>query len=188
MSKDDCYELGRVIKTHGVKGELSIYLDVDIPKEYEELDSVFVEVKGELVPYFIEDINILQNKKAIVKFEDLESIEAVQNLVGAKLFLPTEVLPELEEGQFYYHDVIGYQVIDEKLGKLGTVENFFSMPTHDMLVMVYRNKEVLIPVVSHIVVKADKTFQEVHTSLPEGLVDVYMEETKAEKEQKEQDQ
>jgi 16S rRNA processing protein RimM len=50
MTKEDCFELGKITKTHGVKGEVILWLDVDFPEDYEEMDSVFLEVRGELVP------------------------------------------------------------------------------------------------------------------------------------------
>jgi 16S rRNA processing protein RimM len=174
MTKDDCYELGYVIKTHGVRGELSIMLDVDFPEEYAEMDSLFLEVKNELIPYFLEDINVLANRKAIIKIEELDSIEAVQGLVGSKIYLPLDVLPELDEGQFYYHEVMGFVVVDAQLGPLGKVTYVSSLPTQDVLVMEYQTREVLIPITDEIVLRADKQALQVHVNLPEGLLDVYM--------------
>ena len=75
MQHDNCYLLGYILRTHGIKGDLTIFLDVDDPAQYEEMDSVLVETKGELVPYFIEYVNIQRQGRAIVRFES-------QNLIG----------------------------------------------------------------------------------------------------------
>ena len=70
LKKEDSYYLGRITKPFGYKGELSIYLDVDTPEEYRELDGVYVEINKRLVLYEIETIRV-QGNKAVVKFVDV---------------------------------------------------------------------------------------------------------------------
>ncbi len=175
MTKDDCYELGKVVKTHGLKGELSIYLDVDVPDEYEELDSLLIERDGQLVPYFIADLN-LQGHRAIVKLEEVVGIDAASELVGCKIWLTLDNLPELDDDQFYYHEIVGYQVIDEEKGPLGTVASVASLPHQDLLMMEYQGHEVLIPITNDIVLSHDAEAKTLTVRLPEGLLDVYLSE------------
>jgi 16S rRNA processing protein RimM len=54
MNKDQCFYLGSVAKLHGYKGGLSLYLDVDYPDDYTEMESVFIEINKQLVPFFME--------------------------------------------------------------------------------------------------------------------------------------
>ena len=75
MTQDNCYLLGYIVRTHGTAGNVVIYLDVDYPDDYEDLETVYIEIKGELVPYFIEDINLQKQSNAIVTFEDVDSID-----------------------------------------------------------------------------------------------------------------
>lgn len=175
MTKEDCFELGKITKTHGLKGEVILWLDVDFPEDYEDLESLFLEVKGELVPYFIENYRLSGNR-AIVHFEDIDSFEKAENLVNLQAFLPLDELPELDNDQFYYHEIIGYQIVDKNLGNLGTVQTVHSMQAQDLLVMDYKGKEVLIPVIDEIVLKAEKEQKILHVSLPEGLLEVYLED------------
>lgn len=174
MTKDECYQLGYITKTHGLKGELSIFLDVDYPDEYELLDSVLVESKGELVPYFIEEIKILPGAKAIVKFEDIDTIYQAETLVGSALFLTLDNLPELDDNQFYYHEIIGAQVVDTHLGKLGTIADVSTGTHQDILLMTYLNREVLIPATDEIVGQYNRESHELSVTLPDGLLDVYL--------------
>ena len=179
MQYNDCFQLGHITRTHGTRGEVVFFLDVDFPEDYDELDSVFVEIKGQLVPYFIKSINVHKGNKAIVKFEDINSIEAATPLINCALFLPEDNLDELDERQFYYHEIIGFSVVDEKLGALGTVATVYTMATQDLIAMNYQGKEILIPVNDTIVPKIDRELKILHVSLPEGLLDVYTEETAA---------
>ncbi len=173
MTKDDCFELGKITKTHGVKGEVILWIDVDFPEEYEEMDSVFLDVNGELVPFFMDSFQ-LRGNKAIVKFEDIETYEQAEPLVNLQAYLPLDVLPELDGDQFYYHEIVGFQVIDEKLGQLGKVRTVYTMQVQDLLVMDYQGKEVLIPIEDSIVLEADKEAQTIAVNLPDGLLEVYL--------------
>ena len=74
MTTDECYRLGRITKPFGLKGEVIFFLDVDEPDNYAGLDSVFVETKNGLVPYFIKKIQINGNK-ATVAFDELSAEE-----------------------------------------------------------------------------------------------------------------
>jgi 16S rRNA processing protein RimM len=175
MTHDDCFELGSIQKTHGIKGEVVIYLDVDDPIEYEDMESVFVEIKGQLVPYFIENLRF-QRDTVIVKFEEIDTIDKAQVLTGCKLFMTLDNLPELEEGQFYYHDIIGYTVRDAKAGLLGEIIDFYELPQHDILAMLYQSREILIPVSDEIITSVNHKKKELETLLPEGLLELYLNE------------
>ncbi len=175
MTKDTCFELGKITKTHGLKGEVVLWLDVDFPEDYDDLESVFLEVRGELVPHFMNSYRLSGNR-AIVQFEDIDTFEKAEAMINLQAFLPLEDLPELENNQFYYHEIIGYQVIDKNLGELGIVHTVHSMQAQDLLVMDYKGKEVLIPVISEIVLNADKVAKVLNVNLPDGLLEVYMED------------
>ncbi|MFN4147510.1 MAG: ribosome maturation factor RimM [Runella sp.] len=173
MQHDDCFQLGHITRTHGTKGEVVIYLDVDYPEDYADMESVFVEIKGQLIPYFLRSINIQKGNKAIVKFEEIDSIEAATPLINAALFLPEDTLDTLEEDQFYYHEIIGFNVEDIQKGTLGTVSTVYSMDIQDLIAMNYQNQEVLIPVNEDIVTRVDRQNRILHVNLPEGLLEIY---------------
>ncbi|MGB3852775.1 MAG: ribosome maturation factor RimM [Tunicatimonas sp.] len=175
MRLQDCYQLGYVIKTHGLHGELSVLLDVDFPDAYENLESVFVALAGSeaLVPFFVEHIAVRQNK-ALLKLEEVDTIEQAEELLKAQLYLPLNSLPPLEGNQYYYHEIIGFTVTDQEKGELGTVQDVYESTGQDMIVMQYQAKEVFIPINDDIVPRVDKEKRVVHVALPEGLLDVYL--------------
>jgi 16S rRNA processing protein RimM len=174
MTKEDCYLLGKITKPHGLKGELAIWLDVDYPEEYEDLDSVLLEIKGQLVPHFIEEIQIRANK-SIIKFEDIDTIEEAQKLVNSDIYLPEDNLPELEgDDEFYYHEIIDFDVVDEVKGKLGKVLAVYTSDRQDLIAMNYEGNEILIPIDDDIVKTVDREKKELYTHLPDGLLEVYL--------------
>lgn len=176
MNKDNCYQLGYVAKVHGLHGEVNIVLDVDYPEDYEDLKQVFLEQKSRLVPFFIEHFVLLHNNKVLAKFEDFNTVDEVSKLVGSALYLPTKELQELEEGQYYYHELIGFEVLDENLGSIGIVKVIYDLETQDLLGVDHKGKEVLIPIQDQIVLKVDKAEKKVYCLLPTGLLDIYLED------------
>lgn len=175
MKLDQCFQLGMVLKPHGLKGELYISLDTDYPEDYQELESVFLLQNGKLVPFFIEHIQ-LKNKEALVKFEDVEDKEGALALRGATLHLPLTELPELTGNQFYFHEISGFQIEDTEKGMLGVVKEVFEAGHQDLIGMDYKGKEVLIPINDNVILNVDRENSLLKVSLPEGLLELYMEE------------
>lgn len=180
MNIDACFLLGYIVKTHGTKGQVVAFFDVDYPEDYEDLESVFLEQKGRLIPFFIDSMEPIKNSRFIIKFEDIGTMEQAEALRGTALYLPLNELPELEEDQFYFHEVIGYQVVDENHGKLGTVKEFYDLPQQQLMAMDYLGQEMLIPVMDEIMLRADHKAKELYINLPEGLLEVYTEPTNPE--------
>ena len=177
MTLDETYQLGYIIKTHGLRGHVVAHFDVDDTAAYAKLKTVHLALAGtptKLVEYQIEKVQPQSGSKVLLKLRGIERIEEAEPLRGSQLHLPLSQLPELEDDQFYFHDVIGFTVIDENLGVLGTVENFYELPQQDMLAMRYQGQEVLIPVVDELVSHADQAKKEIYVNLPDGLLDVYL--------------
>lgn len=173
MNIDACFQLGYIVKTHGIKGQVVAFFDVDFPEDYEDLESVFLEQQGRLVPFFIDNMEAQQKGRFIIKFEDINTIEQAEKLRNTALYLPLDELPELEEDQFYFHDVIGYTVVDANHGDLGIVKEFYDLPQQQLMAMEYMGQEMLIPVIDEIFLRADHDTKKLHINLPEGLLEVY---------------
>ena len=174
MTKEDCFQLGHITKTHGLKGEVVFYLDVDDPKIYADLDSVLVEIKGELLPYFIESLAIVKASRAIVAFEEIETIEQAERLINCPLWLPIDNLEPINDNdRFYFHEIVGMQVIDSNHGELGIVKGVYAMNAQDLIAMDYKGQEVLIPINSDITRTVDRANQKLNVTLPDGLLEIY---------------
>ncbi len=180
MNKEQCYEIGYVAKSHGLHGEVLVQLDVDDPTKYDGMESTFIDINNRLVPFFIESFHLQGRGKVLVKFEDIERIEDTQGIKGKKLFLPLQFLPELEEGEFYLHDIVDYQVIDKVHGTLGKITCFHTATAQTLLEMEYQSHEILIPMTDEVVLEADHAKKLLHVSLPDGLLEVYLEDTNEE--------
>jgi 16S rRNA processing protein RimM len=174
MQKSECFSLGKITKPHGLKGEVTIWLDVDVPENYIDLDGLFLEIKGQLVPYIIEELQV-RGKKSIVKFEDINSIEATETIIDAEAYLPIKKLPKLKGKQFYYHEVIGYQIIDNNSQKdLGELKAIYESTGQDLFAVDINETEVLIPIIDNFLDTIDHSEKRIHVTLPDGLLDIYL--------------
>ena len=174
MEIKDCFYLGKVTKPWGVKGQMVLFLDVDDPEEYLDLDSAFVEVKGQLVPHFFH-IDSLNGNKAVVTFEELSPAEA-QSLAGRDLYLPLSVLPRLEGNKFYFHEVTGFKVVDSEKGDIGVLEQVIDYPAQPLFQVMKNGVEILIPVIDEVIDKVDREQKTLFITAPKGLIDLYLDD------------
>jgi 16S rRNA processing protein RimM len=136
-----------------------------------------LNIDGKLEAFEVEQIRILPNKPktALLKLAGIDKIEETESIIGETIYLPLSVLPELGEKQFYFHEVIGFEIVDKKLGKLAAIETIYSFTEGSLLVMPYKGKEVLIPINDETIQRVDRTAQIVYVRLPDGLIEVYLE-------------
>lgn len=172
-SFDDYFYLGHIINPHGFLGKVNAYLDTDEPQEYKELDAVFININGSLVPYFIQSIKILK-QKAIISFQDVDNIEKSEFLTKKELYLPLSKLPSLTGNQFYFHEIDGFEIIDANYGSLGLLKEVIEYPSQSVLQVFYKKKEILIPINSNIIKKLDRDKKCIHIDAPDGLIEMYL--------------
>ena len=174
MQLDDCFELGYLTRTKGLRGELQAFLDVDDPSYYQNLDSILISIDHELVPFAVEHITI-QGAIGVLKLEGIDHIDQASELKSHKLHLPLTSLPQLKPHQFYFHDLVNYTIVDQKIGELGTISRIYNLPNNDLFAIEYQGKEVLIPIHNDLIQRVDKDKETVTVSIPDGLLDIYLE-------------
>ncbi len=173
MQIDDCFYFGRVIKTHGIKGGISIYIDTDNPIDYQDISMFFLEINKKLVPYFIDALQ-LQHNKAYVDLVDVDTVEQAGNLCGKSIYLPLELLPRLKDNQFYFHELDGYEIIDHKYGSLGKLAQVLEYPNQALFQLFVNKKEVLIPIHDDVIKRVDRKNKTISIAAPEGLIEMYL--------------
>lgn len=175
MRKDECFYLGKIAKKFSFKGEVLCYLDTDEPEMYQNLESVFVQMNRNLVPFFIEQSSLHKDKFLRVKFEEVDSEVEAENLLGSELYLPLSMLPQLEGNQFYYHEIIGFKVVDQRLGDIGTIHSIIENTAQPLFELFKGEKQILIPMIDDFIVEVNRSKKEITMNTPVGLVDLYHE-------------
>lgn len=174
MQKKDCFYLGKIAKKFSFKGEVLVYLDTDEPEMYENLESVFVELHKNLIPFFIEKATLHKGTFLRVQFEEIDNEESADEIIGCEVYLPLSELPKLEGNQFYFHEVIGFTISDQQKGDFGTIVSINDSSAQPLFEVLQNNIEILVPMIDEFIVKIDRAQKKVLVNLPEGLIDIYL--------------
>ena len=171
MEIDSCFKVGFVLRTHGLKGEVTISIDDDAPSDLSGISVVFLEAPNGLAPYFIHSISH-QGRKAFIKFEDIDTIGEASQLVRRQIYLQKSARPKSGPTEFYNDELIDFTVSDEVMGPLGTIVNIMQAGANRLFVIDNRGKELLIPVNGPFIVDINKRKKSVTVNLPEGFLDI----------------
>lgn len=173
MKKEDCYLLGKITRRHGLAGNVILKLDTDQPELYTKLDSVFVEINGLLVPFFIAKTAWSKSDSLNIAFKN--STEAlVDQSLGKNVYLPLSTLPKLTGKQFYYHEIIGYSILDENGNDCGVIRSVNDQTAQTYFVTNLDDKEVVIPMIKDWIIEVNREERFIKMQLPEGLIDVFL--------------
>ncbi|GAA4804753.1 ribosome maturation factor RimM [Litoribaculum gwangyangense] len=174
MKKEDCFYLGKIVKKYSFKGELLIKLDTDEPEIYENLDAMFLEVRGSLIPFFIESSQLHKSNLLRVQFEDVNEEADADALIKSDVYLPLEFLPKLEGNKFYFHEVVGFTMKDKNYGAVGKIVAINDTTAQALFEVEKDGKQILIPMNDEFIVKVDRKTKTILVETPEGLIDLYL--------------
>lgn len=171
MTTDNCFKIGYVMRPHGLKGEVTISLDDTAPEDFARIETVFIQIRERLLPYFVEGIS-LRGNKAFLKLEDVNTPEQAEDISQAAIYLPKSLRPKSGRGEFYDDEVIGYTVSDTAHGILGTILEVLQAGPNKLLSVDHKGKEVLVPVNGPFIQSINKSKKTVTVTLPEGFLDL----------------
>ncbi len=174
MKKTDCFQLGYIAKLHGFKGEVSLFLDVTEPERYASLDAFYVDINDQLIPFFVERIKLKNKGFAAIKLEGVDSEDQARSLLRKSVFLPSQILEDLDDTHFYDHEVIGFTVEDVNHGKIGKIQDVIDLAANPLLQIVEGEREILVPLLPDLVKKVDRKNKMLHIEAPEGLIGLYL--------------
>lgn len=173
MRKEDCYFLGKITRRHGLAGNVILKLDTDQPQLYNKLESIFVEINGLLVPFFIERSSWSKLDALNLAFKN-SSEALVDQSLGKSVFLPLATLPQLSGKQFYYHEIIGFNVFDEHDNDCGVIRSVNDQTAQNYFVTNLDGKEVVVPIIKDWILEVNREERFIKMILPEGLIDVFL--------------
>lgn len=164
-------EIGYISKTHGLKGHVTLRLKEDIFIDEEKITSIFLDINGSQVPYFIEEIKSV-NQGYLVKFEGIDMIELSKKLIGKTAYCLEDFITEDEESLKYF---IGYTVIDSKHGNIGTVVDIDDKTENVVITIAHPSgAEIILPFNDDLLNEIDDDLKTIDLNAPEGLIELYL--------------
>ena len=167
---------GKILKPHGIKGELTVCPDnpfVDIS----EIPYIVCCMEGIHVPFFVENVRSKGNTTFIIKLENINSEEKAKSVSGLDFFCSKDLLEESQKGNehavFSWRELIGYQVEDAALGNIGEITDVDDS-TQNILFCItsVSGEEVLVPANQDFIVDLQSEEMKIILNLPEGLTDL----------------
>lgn len=174
MKKENCFYVGTIVSKFSFKGEVLVKLDSDDPQMYENMESVFVEIGKDLIPFFIEKCSLHKSDLLRIKFEDVTTEADADALLKHDLYLPLDFLPKLSGNKFYFHEVIGFSVEDINYGNIGTIVGINDSTSQALFEIENSGKQILIPMNDEFLVEVNRKNKKIIVKTPEGLISLYL--------------
>lgn len=171
MKIEDCFEIGYITKTRGLKGEVQVAFTFDEPEKL-KIKSVFIEINSKLVPFFVSSYKIPMPQVGYFNFEDVDHIDKAQPLTKKKIYLLNKFKPKRKKGEFLFTDLVGFTADDLQAGDLGEILEVREYPQQFLATIEYQENEVLIPLNEAFIMEIDIDNKKISFNLPDGLLDL----------------
>ena len=173
MILDQCKKVGKVLKTHGREGELIISSDLTLPDKFVKEESIFIKADGLLVPFFIEHAFLKTSYTAVIKLEDVNSIEDADELTSLNWYLTNDQWKMLfKEEAADYNFLKQFLVLDQNNQEIGQVTDVLDIPSNTLLQVNYKDHIVEIPINEETLLSVDEDKEILKITIPEGLLDL----------------
>ena len=164
--------LGKVIGTHGIRGQLRVH---SFSGEFEHLlglQTVTLKDAAGTFETFTVAVAALHGRRVLLKLQGFDDIDQVLPLVGREVYAERELLPELAEDEFFWDDLLGLTVVTDGGQTLGTIHEIIATGSNDVYVVRGGPKEYLIPALEDVVTGVDLEAGTMTISPLEGLLDL----------------
>lgn len=174
MNSSQLHALGTITKLHGYKGELTAELGQSNVKDYEDLTFLFIERKGEIVPYPITSMEYKTQRNIKLKLEGIDSEIAAKALVGCTIFIRPEDISASDRERMEFARIIGYTVIDAEHGDIGKVAAIDDKAMNPLMSIIGQHGEILLPLHPDFFDEINDEQKTVMITAPEGLINFYL--------------
>jgi 16S rRNA processing protein RimM len=165
----DLVEIGRLVKVHGLKGRLKAVSYLESEFILDELDEVLIRPeKGPDRKYKVKGVQP-RHKSFFIELEGINDPDSAGRLVGSGIFIPADLLEELPEDEFYWHEIIGLKAFTESGDYIGEVASIIPAGGAEVYVITGGPREILVPAIEDVVRKIDLEKGEIIVRIPEGL-------------------
>lgn len=167
---NEMFTVGKIVNTHGVKGELKIMPTTEDPKRFAKLKSIFVESRKGLTSYAIQGVRYHKDF-VLLKLEGIEDMNAAELLKGSTLKIDRKDSLPLKKDEYYISDLFGLQVYTEEERHLGELVDIIETGSNDVYVIrkADREKDLLLPAIKQVIKVVDIESKKMTVHLLEGL-------------------
>ncbi|QIW83772.1 ribosome maturation factor RimM [Bacillus velezensis] len=168
------FNVGKIVNTHGIKGEVRVISKTDFAEErYKPGNTLYLFAEGAEEPIKVTvSAHRLHKQFHLLQFKEMPSLNEVEHLRNMVIKVPEEDLGELEEDEFYFHEIIGCEVVSEDGELIGTVKEILTPGANDVWVVARKGKkDALIPYIASVVKDININEKKIKIHVMEGLID-----------------
>lgn len=165
---EEVYKIGRLGKPHGVKGEITMQVDDDVFDRV-DADYLVLMVDGILVPFYMEGYRFRTDSTALVKFEDIDTVERARELTNCDVFFPRH-LADSDEEKYSWSFFVGFDLVEAGSGK--TVGRIAAVDDSTANVLFELGNDLLLPAAEELITHIDHEKKQITMDLPEGILDL----------------
>ena len=168
IRREEVYKIGKLGKTHGVKGEVSFLFDDDVFDRM-DADYLILDIDGILVPFFIEEYRFKTDSNALMKFDGIDSQERARELTGCDVYFKRDQSYEDSE-HISWAEIIGFKLTDAKTGAdIGTIA---AVDDSTINILFELEDGKLIPASEELITNVDTKKHQIEINLPEGILEL----------------
>ena len=168
IKQEEVYKIGRLGKSHGVRGEVSFLFDDDVFDRV-DADYLILDIDGILVPFFIEEYRFRSDTTALMKFEGIDSQERARKLTGCDVYFPRN-LAVSDADSITWSAIVGFDIIDASTNK--PVGRITSIDDSTLNILFCLEDGHLIPASEDLITQIDQQTHTITMHLPAGLLDL----------------
>ena len=168
IKKDETYKIGRLGKSHGVRGEVSFLFDDDVFDRV-DADYLILDIDGILVPFFIEEYRFRSDSTALMKFEGIDTQERARELTGCDVYFPWDLAAN-DEDRISWTAIVGFDIIDASTNK--PVGRIASVDDSTLNILFRLEDGHLIPASEDLITDMNQTNRTITINLPEGILEL----------------
>ena len=169
IKKEDVYHIGRLGKTHGVKGEVSLQFEDDIFAFLFDWNLFEDDLDGILVPFFLEEYRFRSDSVCLVKFCDVDTQQRASELTGCEVYFPRQLADAEDEAPMLAF-LVGFEIINAADGnRIGSIVDIDDQTANILFIL---DNGMLIPASDELISNIDTTSSTIIMNIPDGLLEI----------------
>jgi 16S rRNA processing protein RimM len=172
LEKENLCFLGTLVKTQGIHGYYVLKLNALHAEDITKMESVFIEIDGLLVPFFIYQYSEINQSSLLIKFDYVDSLGKAKEFIGCNIYVPTEIVNFSDDLYSKIPYFLGYYVVDKKQGNIGRIIDIMDIQDNPLLKVKADKNEYLIPINNDIIQEINDNEKTIFTNIPDGLLDI----------------
>lgn len=172
FNKESLYFLGKLLKTHGIDGSYIMALNNIRSENLPDIQSVFIEIDGLLVPFFTSSIKDMGVSSILIKFDDIDSKAKAKEFVGCNIYIPADKVTFSYDSYTVSNDLVGYEIHDRKLGKIGRITDILDIRDNPLFKVGAGKNEHMIPANKDFIKEINQKNKVIITDIPDGLLNI----------------